>query len=91
MAHFWLVMSVPSSRVGGVTLAEVTRSLEEGLRRCGGPGEEAVVCGGYRVLLPSLSVGGETCSLDAFLPRSIKHLQRATSPADRTPRPVPAR
>ncbi|XP_037327817.2 transmembrane protease serine 6 [Pungitius pungitius] len=58
VAHFWLVMSVPGSRVGGVTLEEVTRSLEEGLRRCGGSGEEeTVVCGGYRLLLPSLSVG----------------------------------
>ncbi|XP_034388451.1 transmembrane protease serine 6 [Cyclopterus lumpus] len=58
VAHFWIVMSVPGSHVGRLTLEEVTRSLEEGLRGRGGSGgeEAAAGCSGYLVRLRSLSV-----------------------------------
>uniref|UniRef100_A0A8C2Z6P5 CUB domain-containing protein n=1 Tax=Cyclopterus lumpus TaxID=8103 RepID=A0A8C2Z6P5_CYCLU len=54
-------MSVPGSHVGRLTLEEVTRSLEEGLRGRGGSGgeEAAAGCSGYLVRLRSLSVSGE--------------------------------
>ncbi|XP_068455598.1 transmembrane protease serine 6 [Clinocottus analis] len=56
VVHFWLLLSVPGSHVGKVTLEQVTRSLEEGLRGRGGPGEATAGCGGYLLHLPSLSV-----------------------------------
>lgn len=61
MAHFWMVMAVPSSHVGRVTLKKVTTSLEEGLRGNRGSGEEQmVIFDGYLLHLPSLSVSGES-------------------------------
>lgn len=60
VAHFWIVMSVPGSHVGRVTLEKVTASLEKGLRWYGRSGEEETAClGGYILHLPSLSVSGE--------------------------------
>ncbi|AWP05217.1 hypothetical protein SMAX5B_011328 [Scophthalmus maximus] len=57
VAHFWMVMAVPSSHVGRVTLKKVTTSLEEGLRGNRGSGEEQmVIFDGYLLHLPSLSV-----------------------------------
>ncbi|XP_026216677.1 transmembrane protease serine 6 isoform X2 [Anabas testudineus] len=57
VAHFWLVMSVPSSHVWRVTVNKVTTTLEEGMRRSGAPGDESTVnVDGYRLHLPSLSV-----------------------------------
>ncbi|KAF3687986.1 Transmembrane protease serine 6 [Channa argus] len=57
LAHFWIVMSVPSSHVGRVTLSKVTTSLEEGLRGYGWSEEEKTVSlDGYLLHLPSLSV-----------------------------------
>ncbi|XP_056264628.1 transmembrane protease serine 6 [Pseudoliparis swirei] len=62
VAHFWIWMSVPGSHVGRLSLEEVTRSLQEGLRGHRGPGggeEEEAGCSGYLVHLPSLHVSGE--------------------------------
>ncbi|XP_041789856.1 transmembrane protease serine 6 [Chelmon rostratus] len=58
VAHFWIVMSVPCSHVGRVTLEKVTGSLEEGLRWHGGASkeEETACINGYVLHLPSLSV-----------------------------------
>ncbi|KAM9857053.1 transmembrane protease serine 6 [Aulostomus maculatus] len=57
VAHFWMVMSVPSSHVGRVTLRKVTGSLEEGLREHrGSEQEETASLDGYILHLPSLSV-----------------------------------
>ncbi|KAK1885611.1 Transmembrane protease serine 6, partial [Dissostichus eleginoides] len=57
VAHFWIVISVPGSHVGKVTLETVTRSLEEGLVGRKGPGEgETASVSGYIIHLPSLSV-----------------------------------
>lgn len=60
VAHFWLVMSVPVSHVGTVTLEKVTESLEKGLRRYAGSMEEEVACfNGYIIHVPTLFVSGE--------------------------------
>ncbi|XP_068177212.1 transmembrane protease serine 6 isoform X2 [Antennarius striatus] len=56
VVHFWVVMSVPSSHVGRVTLERVTRSLYDGLRRNVGSKQEAACINGYLLHLPSLSV-----------------------------------
>lgn len=57
VAHFFLVMSVPSSHVGGVTLKKVTRSLEDGLRGYRGSEEDELVSfDGYILHFPSMSV-----------------------------------
>lgn len=53
MAHFWIVLSVPSSHVRRVTLEKVRGSLEKGL-------EETASCNGYLLHLPLLSVSGES-------------------------------
>ncbi|XP_027871972.1 transmembrane protease serine 6 isoform X3 [Xiphophorus couchianus] len=57
VAHFWIVLSVPSSHVGKVTVEEVTRSLEDGLRWYGRSqrGETANV-DGFLFHLPTLCV-----------------------------------
>ncbi|XP_043971515.1 transmembrane protease serine 6 isoform X2 [Gambusia affinis] len=57
VAHFWIVLSVPSSHVGKVTVEEVTRSLEDGLRWYGSSqrGETANV-DGFLFHLPTLCV-----------------------------------
>ncbi|XP_061883388.1 transmembrane protease serine 6 [Entelurus aequoreus] len=54
VAHFWILMSVPSSHVGRVTLGRVTSSLEEGLVVL----EDTKLdnFSGYRFHIPSLSV-----------------------------------
>lgn len=60
VAHFWLVMSVPVSHVGTVTLEKVTESLEKGLRRYSGSIEEDVArFNGYIIHVPTLFVSGE--------------------------------
>lgn len=60
VAHFWLVMSVPSSHVGRVTLTKVTTTLQEGLRRYGEAKDEMTVnFDEYLLHLPTLSVSGE--------------------------------
>ncbi|XP_041838233.1 transmembrane protease serine 6 [Melanotaenia boesemani] len=57
VAHFWVVLSVPSSHVGRVTLERVTRSLEEGLRGSGGSEvEETTSTDGYLLNLSTLLV-----------------------------------
>ncbi|XP_045902172.1 transmembrane protease serine 6 isoform X2 [Micropterus dolomieu] len=56
VAHFWIVMSVPGSHVGKVTLEKVTGSLENGLRWYRGSEEEETVSIDGYLLLPSLSV-----------------------------------
>ncbi|XP_029014391.1 transmembrane protease serine 6 isoform X2 [Betta splendens] len=56
VAHFWLVMSVPSSHVGRVTVNEVTSSLVDGLRGGGGAQGEALSVDGYLLHVPSLFV-----------------------------------
>ncbi|XP_069023724.1 transmembrane protease serine 6 [Embiotoca jacksoni] len=57
VAHFWIVLSVPSSHAGGVTLDRVTRSLQEGLRRYSGPKEEEMASiDGHLFHLLTLSV-----------------------------------
>ncbi|XP_022593937.1 transmembrane protease serine 6 isoform X1 [Seriola dumerili] len=57
VAHFWIVMSVPSSHVGRVTLKKVTRSLEEDLRGYReSEKQELASFDGYLLHLPSLSV-----------------------------------
>ncbi|KAG7486041.1 transmembrane protease serine 6 [Solea senegalensis] len=57
VAHFWIVMSVPSSHVERVTLMRVTRSLEEGLRGYrGSVAAQMASLNGYVFYLPSLSV-----------------------------------
>ncbi|XP_014873541.1 transmembrane protease serine 6 isoform X2 [Poecilia latipinna] len=57
VAHFWIVLSVPNSHVGKVTVEEVTRSLEDGLRWYGRSqhGETANV-DGFLFHLPTLCV-----------------------------------
>ncbi len=61
VAHFWIVMSVPDSHVGKVTLERVTGSLENGLRWYGWlEKEETAFFDGYLLHLPSLSVSGES-------------------------------
>lgn len=60
VAHFFLVMSVPSSHVGRVTLEKVTTSLEDGLQgHRGSEREELVSFDGYLLHFPSMSVSGE--------------------------------
>lgn len=60
MAHFCVVLSVPNSHVGRVTVNKVTRSLEEGLRGYWGSEEkETASFDGYLLHLPSLSISGE--------------------------------
>ncbi|KAG7239506.1 hypothetical protein INR49_028878 [Caranx melampygus] len=57
VAHFFLVMSVPSSHIGRVTLEKVTTSLEDGLRGySGSEKEELVSFDGYVLHFPSMSV-----------------------------------
>ncbi|KAM4611939.1 transmembrane protease serine 6 [Polymixia lowei] len=57
VAHFWLLLSVPDSHVGKVTLERVTRSLQEGLGEYRmGEEEETASYGQYLLHLPSLSV-----------------------------------
>ncbi|KAM3623533.1 uncharacterized protein V6R79_012253 [Siganus canaliculatus] len=57
VAHFWIVLSVPSSHVDRVTLEEVTETLDRGLRRDReSKMEEEAYVDGYLVHIPSLSV-----------------------------------
>uniref|UniRef100_A0A3P8SJZ1 Transmembrane serine protease 6 n=1 Tax=Amphiprion percula TaxID=161767 RepID=A0A3P8SJZ1_AMPPE len=57
VAHFWIVLSIPSSHVRRITLEMVTGSLEEGLKGYGGSEVEETACvDGYLFLLPTLSV-----------------------------------
>ncbi|CAK6975057.1 transmembrane protease serine 6 [Scomber scombrus] len=57
VAHFWIVLSVPSSHVERVRLDKVTSSLVEGLRGYWRSEEEETVSfDGYLLHLPSLSI-----------------------------------
>ncbi|XP_030591238.1 transmembrane protease serine 6 [Archocentrus centrarchus] len=57
VAHFWIVLSIPSSHAGRVTLEKVTSSLEEGLRGYNrSKVEETASFDGYRLHLPMLFV-----------------------------------
>ncbi|XP_072240749.1 transmembrane protease serine 6 [Leuresthes tenuis] len=57
VAHFWIVLSVPSSLVGRVTLERVTSSLAKGLREYSGSEvEETASIDGYLLHLPTLFV-----------------------------------
>ncbi|KAM4584648.1 transmembrane protease serine 6 [Odontesthes bonariensis] len=57
VAHFWIVLSVPSSLVGRVTLERVTSSLAKGLRGYSGSEvEETASIDGYLLHLPTLFV-----------------------------------
>lgn len=60
MAHLWLVMSVPSSHVGTVTVEKVSNSLLKGLTRYTGSNHQMASLTGYVLHLPSLSVSGES-------------------------------
>jgi len=66
VAHFWIVLSVPSSLVGRVTLERVTSSLATGLRDYrGSEVEETASIDGYLLHLPTLFVSGEQGSVCA--------------------------
>ncbi|XP_034043609.1 transmembrane protease serine 6 [Thalassophryne amazonica] len=56
VAQFWILLSIPGSHVGRVTVENITRCLEEGLRRYSGVEEETASVEGYLLHLPSLSV-----------------------------------
>ncbi|PWA32570.1 hypothetical protein CCH79_00015075, partial [Gambusia affinis] len=57
VAHFWIVLSVPSSHVGKVTVEEVTRSLDVGLRWYGSSQRrETANVDGFLFHLPTLCV-----------------------------------
>lgn len=61
VAHFWLVMSVPGSHIGRVTLETVTTSLEKGLKWHGETkNDEFIHLHGLVLHLASLSVRGES-------------------------------
>lgn len=60
VAHLWLVMSVPSSHVGTVTVEKLSRSLQKGLKRYTGSNKQMASLTGYVFHLPSLSVTGES-------------------------------
>lgn len=59
VANFWLVMSVPSSHFGTVTVEKVSRSLQKGLKRYAGSDKQMGPLSGYIFHPPSLSVTGE--------------------------------
>lgn len=59
-AHLWVVMSVPSSHVGMVTVEKVRKTLQKGLRRYTGSNKQMAALTGYTFHLPSLSVTGES-------------------------------
>lgn len=59
-AHLWLVMSVPSSHVGTVTVEKVSMILQKGLGRYSGSNNQMASLPGYIFNLPSLSVTGES-------------------------------
>ncbi|MEQ2159158.1 hypothetical protein GOODEAATRI_019727, partial [Goodea atripinnis] len=60
VAHFWIVLSVPSSHIGIVTGETVTRSLEDGFKWYSkSVGEETADVDGYLFHLPTLFVSGE--------------------------------
>ncbi|TNM85352.1 hypothetical protein fugu_007623 [Takifugu bimaculatus] len=56
MAHFWLVMSVPSSHLGTITVEKVSMSLQKGLKRYAGSDKQMGSLSGYIFHPPSLSV-----------------------------------
>ncbi|KAM6972405.1 transmembrane protease serine 6 [Aplochiton taeniatus] len=57
VAHFWLVLSVPSSHVGKVTLERVTSSLEGQLRQYRGAEQgDTATYRGYLLSLPSFVI-----------------------------------
>lgn len=60
VAHFWILLNIPSSHAEGVTLEKVRRSLVEGLKGYGrSKVEETASFDGYLFHLPTLSVSGE--------------------------------
>ncbi|KAF7651877.1 hypothetical protein LDENG_00104210 [Lucifuga dentata] len=57
VAHFWILLSIPSSHVGQVTLEKVTETLQKGFRGNDVSEEqETASFNGYLLHLPSLSV-----------------------------------
>ncbi|KAM6940279.1 transmembrane protease serine 6 [Xenentodon cancila] len=57
VAHFWIVLSIPSSHVGKVTQETVIKSLQEGLGWYSGSGiEETASFDDYLLHLPTMSV-----------------------------------
>ncbi|XP_029951136.1 transmembrane protease serine 6-like [Salarias fasciatus] len=57
VVHFWVLMSIPGSHAGRVTLQKVASSLQGGLRGLGRPeGEETASVGGYLLHLATLTV-----------------------------------
>lgn len=60
VAHFWIVLSIPGSHVGRVTLEKVIRSLKDGLRQYSrSEMEETATFDGYVLHLPTVSASGE--------------------------------
>lgn len=60
VAHLWLVMSVPSSHVGAITVEKLSKSLQKGLERYSGSNNQMASLPGYIFHLASLSVTGES-------------------------------
>uniref|UniRef100_H3DNB5 Transmembrane serine protease 6 n=1 Tax=Tetraodon nigroviridis TaxID=99883 RepID=H3DNB5_TETNG len=56
VAHLWLVMSVPSSHVGAITVEKLSKSLQKGLERYSGSNNQMASLPGYIFHLASLSV-----------------------------------
>lgn len=64
VAQFWIVLSLPSSHTGTVTLEKVIRSLVDGSRWYSGSMQsETADVDGYLFHLPTLFVSGETTSV----------------------------
>lgn len=81
VAHFWIVLSVPSSHVQMVTLSKVTESLEEGFRSYRGSEEETANVDGYLLHLPSLFVSETDTKVIDLLQSSFDcyHYQKVVS------------
>ena len=59
--HFWIVLSVPSSHVGQVTVRSVAKNLQNGLRRFKESDNNETAClNGYVVPIDSVAVRGES-------------------------------
>ncbi|XP_011476691.1 transmembrane protease serine 6 isoform X2 [Oryzias latipes] len=70
VAHFWIVLSVPRSHDGGVTVEKVTRTLEEGLRERSVT-EDTSSIDGFLFHLPTLSVSETDPKVIALLKASF--------------------
>lgn len=72
VAHLWMVMSVPISHVGTVTVEKVSKSLQKGLKRYAGSDKQMGSHSDYILHLPSLSVTGESKTAQHVSPCSRK-------------------